>query len=112
RCCVWCDQRMSCGADGSAGVPGNAVYLHDHPWTWFNRCRRLWYSVADSNTAGRMVQKCLQDTDGWNEYPDRIFVDCSAGNHNVICAESHKSMSLYTGNRKQQGSDQTFRSKR
>ncbi len=42
---------------GSAGIPGNLVYMYDHSRIRSNGCRRIRYSVADSNSTGRMVQK-------------------------------------------------------
>lgn len=51
----WCS-----GSDhGSSGFPGNLMYIDDRKRYWYNRSRRIWYSLAGSRITGRMVQKYL-----------------------------------------------------
>ena len=40
-------------------LPGNLMYIDDRQRYWYNRSRRIWYSLAGSRITGRMVQKYL-----------------------------------------------------
>ena len=63
------DQRLPGGADGSSCVPGNALYLHDHPRFRGVHRRRLRNTVAHGDSTGGWFRSIFKIQVGGQNIP-------------------------------------------